>query len=201
MNTALIKINARVKELQKKHPNSERITLQKQAGKEWRDGKLKKRKPSKRKVVAKLKPVKRRRAVSKKSVVRKTVRKRRAAVAKSKRVYRAKVVRVRAYKAPRYKRISGIGKMSSLVPIVAVVGLGILAYYFMNKTSLPAIAPTTNPQRAAATNDILQWAAVAGLTATAIAKIIDSLNNSSDDAVVSAAADPAAAFNPMGIGI
>lgn len=195
MNTALVKINARVKELQKKHPNSKRKTLQKQAGKEWRDGKLKKRKPARRKHTVE------RKAVRRKSVVRKVVRKRRAVVPKSKRVYRAKVVRVKSYKAPRYKRISGIGKMSALVPIVAIVGLGALAYYFINKSQTPSLIPTTNPYRAAATNDILQWAAVAGLTATAIAKIIDSLNKSSDAAVISAAADPTAAFNPMGIGI
>ncbi len=41
MSAALKKINARVKQLQKKHPKSKRVTLQKQAGKEYRAGKLK----------------------------------------------------------------------------------------------------------------------------------------------------------------
>ena len=40
MSTALAKINARVKQLQKKHPNTQRKTLQKQAGKEYKAGKL-----------------------------------------------------------------------------------------------------------------------------------------------------------------
>jgi hypothetical protein len=40
MSTALKKINARVKALAKKHPGSKRVTLQKQAGREYRAGKL-----------------------------------------------------------------------------------------------------------------------------------------------------------------
>lgn len=40
MSNALAKINARVKVLAKKHPKSKRTTLQKQAGREYRAGKL-----------------------------------------------------------------------------------------------------------------------------------------------------------------
>lgn len=40
MSNALAKINARVKQLQKKHPKSKRTSLQKQAGREYRAGKL-----------------------------------------------------------------------------------------------------------------------------------------------------------------
>jgi hypothetical protein len=40
MSSALQKINARVKVLKKKHPNSKHTTLQKQAGKEYKAGKL-----------------------------------------------------------------------------------------------------------------------------------------------------------------
>ncbi len=40
MPNALKKINARVKHLQKLHPNTQRKTLQKQAGREYRAGKL-----------------------------------------------------------------------------------------------------------------------------------------------------------------
>lgn len=38
--TALKKINARVKYLQTRHPGKKRVTLQKQAGKEYKAGKL-----------------------------------------------------------------------------------------------------------------------------------------------------------------
>jgi hypothetical protein len=53
MSTALAKINARVKYLQKKHPNTQRKTLQKQAGREYRAGKLGgvKKKTARKKVV------------------------------------------------------------------------------------------------------------------------------------------------------
>ena len=40
MSNALAKINARVKVLAKKHPGKKRVTLQKQAGKEYKAGKL-----------------------------------------------------------------------------------------------------------------------------------------------------------------
>ena len=40
MSTALAKINARVKQLAKKHPHAKRVSLQKQAGCEYRAGKL-----------------------------------------------------------------------------------------------------------------------------------------------------------------
>lgn len=40
MSTALAKINARVNVLAKKHPKTKRVTLQKQAGREYRAGKL-----------------------------------------------------------------------------------------------------------------------------------------------------------------
>lgn len=53
MSTALAKINARVKYLQKKHPKTQRKTLQKQAGREYRAGKLGgvKKKTARKKVV------------------------------------------------------------------------------------------------------------------------------------------------------
>ena len=63
MSTALAKINARVKQLQKKHPKTQRKTLQKQAGREYRAGKL----GGVKKHVAKKKAVRRVGAVRKKS--------------------------------------------------------------------------------------------------------------------------------------
>lgn len=194
--TALKKINARVKVLAKKHPGKKRTTLQKQAGKEYREGKLKKRAPAKRKATHK-----RKKAVVKrvKAAPRKRVRKSRP-VAKRK-VYKAKVVKVKAYKGKRYKRVSGIGKLSSLVPIVAVAGLGLVAYYLYTKSTTPTLNTTTNPYRAQAQTSILQWAALAGMTATAIANLINSINASDDNTVIQAAADPGAYYNPMGSGI
>jgi len=61
MSTALAKINARVKQLAKKHPGKKRVTLQRQAGAEYRAGKLGGSVGAKRKrTVHKKKPAKRR---------------------------------------------------------------------------------------------------------------------------------------------
>ncbi len=199
MNNALKKINARVKVLQKEHPNSKRKTLQKQAGKEWRDGKLKKGVGAKKRV-AKKKPVKGKRSAAKPRIVHHT--RTIVKVVKAKRrKYKAKKSNVRAYKATRYKRVSGIGKMSSLVPIVAIAALGLGAYYLFTRATTPVLAPTTNPYRAQAQTSILQWASLAGLTAAAIASIINQLNSSDDDTVIAAAAAPSQYFNPLGTGI
>lgn len=66
-STALKKINARVKFLAKKHPGKKRVTLQRQAGKEYREGKLG---GHKKKVVHKKKAVHKKRRVG--STARKT---------------------------------------------------------------------------------------------------------------------------------
>ena len=63
MSNALAKINARVKQLQKKHPKTQRKTLQKQAGREYKAGKL----GGVKKKTAKKKTVRRVGAVRKKS--------------------------------------------------------------------------------------------------------------------------------------
>lgn len=208
MNNALKKINARVKVLQKKHPKSKRTTLQKQAGREWKSGKLRgavgavRKKAAKKTVRRKSKP--RKRAVKRARVPRKrslTHVLKALTKPKRKRVYKAKVVSVRKYKATRYRRVSGMGKMSSLVPIVAIAGLGILAYYLINKQTQVQFPPTNNPYRAQAQNSILSWAAAAGLTATAIANIINAINNSDDATVINQAAAPQQYFNPLGQGI
>jgi hypothetical protein len=64
MANALKKINARVKHLQRLHPNTSRKTLQKQAGREYRAGKLGATSTVKRKRPAK-KKTERRKAIKK----------------------------------------------------------------------------------------------------------------------------------------
>lgn len=194
--SALQKIVQRVKALRKKHPNAKYRTLQKQAGREFKAGKLKaKRKPAAKK--------RRKTVVRRKSAVRKTVRKvaprkrakrtvrRKAlspAVPKRKRVYRAKRTKVKAYKAKRYKRVSGTGggMMSTILPIAAVVVGGLLIYKLMTP-SAPAYTNTTNPYRVAAQNNLLQWAQAAGLGISAITSMINAINNKSDAEVIALA--------------
>jgi len=193
MNTALKKINARVKVLQKKHPNSKRKTLQKQAGKEWRDGKLKaKRKKvgAVKKTVPKRKP--RKRAAASKKSLTKLLNKH---FPKKKRVYKAKRTKVKSYTATRYKRVSGIGAMSSLIPIALLGVGGLLAWKLLSTPTAPAqLVQTSNAQRNAAANNLLSYATLIGMSLAGITKLIESINKSDDDAVISAGNDPANAL-------
>lgn len=190
MNTALKKINARVKVLQKKHPNSKRKTLQKQAGAEWRAGKLKHGVGS----------VRKKHAVKKKTVAKKRRRAKKPTV-KVIRVYRkhhvAKVPTKRRRRA-RYKvthkvrRVSGPGKKSILPVVLGLAALAGVAYLVL-KPSQPALLPSNNPARVQAQSNILQWAAAAGLVGSALTSIIKALNNSDDTTVINAGTSPNAA--------
>lgn len=193
MANALKAINTRVKQLQKKHPKTKRTTLQKQAGREWKSGKLsgksvgaKKKKAAPRKKVAKkTKPakskfvaIKQRTGKQKKLkaavVVYGVKKRRRRKPAKAKLTYRA-------------RRVSGSGK-PSIMPLLLLAGAGILAYTLM-KPATPVYPPITlqNPQTAGTANSIVQYAAAAGAGITAITKLISQLNSSSDAQVSYAA--------------
>lgn len=179
---ALKKINARVKVLAKKHPKKARKTLQKQAGAEYRAGKLsavKKRvHKTVRKKVAKKKPVTHKRKPVKKGTRVRVVH----VVAAHKVKKRRKAVKHRAH--PR--RVSGAGKKSSVMPFVVLGGLALAAYFLLRPSTaatLPAIAPRPTPTGAASANNLLQWAAAANLGVTAISKLIDAINNSSDSSL------------------
>jgi len=184
MNTALKKINARVKVLAKKHPGKKRKTLQKQAGKEWKAGKLKgavgavkKRKPAKRRVVKRVRRVVKR--VTPVKHKRRTVRKKTVAVHRKRHHYKV---------THRVRRISG--KKSSIMPIIALAAVGIGAYLLLRPQPAAQLVQTSNPVRNTNANNILTYAAAAGLTATAIAQLITALNNSNDAQVNNAAANP-----------
>ncbi len=188
--SALKKIVARVRALRKKHPNAKYRTLQKQAGREFKAGKLK----SKRKAVskpAKRKPAKRKPAAAKRVVRRKKTDRKKSlslSVPKRKRVYRAKRTSVKAYKAKRYKRVSGTGgnMMSTVLPIAALAIGGLLIYKLMTP-SVPAYTNTSNPYRVQAQNSLLQWAQAAGLGISAITSMINAINSKSDNEVIALA--------------
>lgn len=185
---ALKAINTRVKALQKKHPKSKRTTLQKQAGREWKAGKLKaKRKAAPKRKAVKRKPAKRKAAPRKSA--KKTVRKKSLspAVPKKKRVYKAKRTSVKAYKAKRYKRISGTGSMMSTVLPIAALTIGALLIYKLMTPAIPQYTNTTNPYRAQAQNNLLQWAQAAGLGISAITSMINAINGKSDAEVIALA--------------
>lgn len=185
---ALKKINARVKVLQKKHPNAKRKTLQKQAGREYKAGKLK----VKRKPVAKKKPVK-----------RKAVKRSIARIAKPAtlgKLYKRRKRATRAKKVVR-RRVNGkVGKSSMLLPVVALGGLAVLAYFMLKpatNTQVPALYQSQNVQRNQSASNILAYASAGALTISAIAKLIEALNSSDDKTVVAAGQNPAAYVNQL----
>lgn len=198
MNTALKKINARVKVLQKRHPGKKRTTLQKQAGKEYKAGKLK---PHRKKAAA---PKKKRRARPKKlgakykvyhevKKVGKARRRRSRARAKKPKV--RTVTRIRTRTVVRRRRVGATGKgmLMTVVAVAAVVGLG----YLLLKKSSPSTVTvpgvnaslnlTGNSVRDQSSQQILAYAQAASLGASALASIINSLNSLSDAAVVDVA--------------
>lgn len=181
MNVALKKINARAKQLKKLHPGKKYKTLQKQAGAEYKSGKLKtKRKVGKRPAAVKAK--------SRKPRAR--------AIVKTKTVYRTRTVKVRS--KPR-RKVSGIGsvlggvmgKGSSLMPLALVAAAGVAAYFILKpRTQVQQYVPTGNYQRDQSANNVIAYATAAGLGITAIAKLIAALNSSPDSTVTAAGSNP-----------
>lgn len=173
MNTALKVINKRVKELQKKHPNSKRSTLQKQAGREWRSGSLKHRKKTYKKI-AKVGAVKRRRVTVKRRKIRRSKPKSLAVVRTRTRTRVKTVVR----------RVGGSGKKSLMPLVIGGLALGALYLFTRNRqTQTPVLIQTANPQRNNWAQNAVAIAQAAGMTAAAIAALIRQLNNSDDTQV------------------
>jgi len=179
-STALKKINARVKVLAKKHPGKKRTTLQKQAGAEYRAGKLKaRRKPAKRKS-PKRKAVRRRRHVGAKVGSHKRVVRRRKSVRRrvKRAVSRPRVI-VRTRTRTKTVRIASrrrVGSKKSLLPVLAIAGAAVAAYFLLKPKTAPIIYPTGNTYRDSTSQQLLQYAQAAGATATAIAQLVATIN-------------------------
>lgn len=182
---ALKKINARAKALRKRHPKASYKSLQKQAGKEYKAGKLKKR-PARKKVSG----IKRKAA--KKVVRRKTARKRTPKVKVVTRVVSVGTVkRKRRRAAPkkkatyRRKRVGNTG--GNTLPILLGVGaLAAVAYFALRPpatTAQMAYQPTGSVVRDSKASEIMAWASAAGIGITAITQLINALNTGSDSTV------------------
>lgn len=192
--TALKKINARAKALKKKHPGKKYRTLQKQAGAEYKAGKLKaKRKPAKRKTVKRKAVAKRKPAARKtrKRVARKVGKPTTVVYSLGKLIKRKRRKRA-AVKSKGKRRVSGSGN-SSLMPILLLGGLGLAAYLLLKPAAVPALYQSSNQLRNTSSNNILQYATAAGLGISAITALINSLNNMSDNDVINASNNPASA--------
>lgn len=179
MANALRKMHARVKKLRKRYPKKKYASLMKQAGKEFKAGKLGARK----RTAAKRKPAKRK-AVRKRVVHRKKAvhhRKRRR-VAKPKVIRRRTVVVYKSKKRrTRRRSVGGMGKVMKILPIIAA-GVG-LYLVLKPKTVIPPIIQTSNPVRNQTASDAVAYAQAAGIVGTALANIIKALNASDDTQV------------------
>jgi len=212
MNIALKKITARAKALKKKHPGKKYKTLQKQAGKEYKAGKLRgavgsvRKKARKKSVRKPIKPrkrkaakprsigAKRRKTVSLKNVQHVIVKRRGkkswqqiAGTKRAKRKYKV---------THRVRRVSGT--KSNLLPLLIGGAVLLGAAYFMLRPKAPAVILTSNLQRNAAGNSLLTAMTAAGLAANLISKIMDQFNNSDDATAINLASNPGAAINAAG---
>lgn len=188
--TALKKINARTKQLKKKHPGKKYNTLRKQAAAEYKSGRL----PKKR-AATKHKPAKKRRkaAVTGKRKYKVTHKVKKLAGPKRKARKRAPakrkvIVRTRTRTVTKYKRV-GAAKSKSMMPlIVGITGLGLLAYFLLKpKSAVPPLVTSNNAVRNQAASNLVAIAQQAGTGLSQLTALINSINKMTDSQVAAAA--------------
>lgn len=176
LGSALKKITTRAKQLKKKNPGKKWKTLVKQAGAEYRSGKLKKKRKVARvgKVKSKKTKAPRRRSVKRPAASKPIIRTRTLTVVK---------YRTRTVKAKR-RSVSGVGKPGKGM---LLIGLGILALgavlLLKKKTPAMAIIPRANPATTSTAQNIVAIAQAAGIVGAQLQAIVDKLNSSSDGTV------------------
>ena len=193
--STLKKITTRAKQIRKKHPGKSWRNAVKDAGREFRTGKMAKKKARPRRKAARKRSRPRKvgafRPTTGRRGPRETVIRTRARVAGHKRKPRRKRGAVTRYvNRPRRRRVGQSSATSGLMPVVLIGGLVLLAYALLRKQGQPApvtqpsgLVSTGNQYRDATAQRILAYAAAAGIAADAIAKLIQSLNRASDQDV------------------
>lgn len=170
----LKKITTEAKRIRKQHPTKSWKSAVKEAGKKYRLGKIG------------AKPHKKKAAKKRTSVV--AVRKSTTTRVRASRIGRRSPVRRHRMAGTRTGNGGGNG-LKNLLPVALMVGAGLLLWKALSpkRPAVPPGAPpliqTSNPVRNQQTNDIVQYAAAAGLAVDAIIKLIQSLNKRSDDDV------------------
>ncbi len=183
---ALKKITDRVKALRKKHPKAKYKSLQQQAGKEYKAGKLKNK--AARKKVSGVKKTARKKAASKKTARKRAPRvkviTRQITIGTIKRKRRKAAPK---RKAARRRKVGGLG--NSTLPIILGIGALAAVAYFALKPATPtaqlAYNPTGNQTTDNKAAEIMAWASAAGLGITAITSLINALNAGKVDAAYS----------------
>jgi hypothetical protein len=195
----LKKITTRAKALKKKHPGKKWTTLVKQAGKEFRSGKLgkvrKKRHTRKVHAVKRGKVGVRKHTVKRHTVKRHTARRRKRTAKKmgAKRYKPVKnVTHCRRVGRRRRRRIGDVTDTAPSTPQakqtnwqkIALIGGGIIvALYAFSRPSTTTLTPAA---QAAGGSSILSYATAAGASATALANLVAKLNTSTPAQVQSA---------------
>lgn len=188
----LKKITAEAKRIRKRKPKTSWKSAIKQAGKKFRDGKI--RSPRKKKAGAvsgsRKKATKRKKSRARKAKKPVTA----VAIRKTTTTVRArKVGRSAPVKRHRMAGGGGNGGNGGGTKKLLMLGLLVLGGFLIWKAlkpktatlppGTPPLIQTSNPVRNTQTNDIVQYALAAGLAFDAIARLIQSLNNRSDDGI------------------
>lgn len=178
LGSALKKITTRAKQIRKKAPGKSWKSAIKQAGSEYRGGKLKKRRKVSK--VGAVKKTKRRSAPRKRSAKRRSaskpvVRTRTLTVVK----YRTRTVRAKR------RSVARVGKSGGKGLLLLGIGVLLVGGYMLMKKSAPAAAliPRTNPATNSTAANIVAIAQAAGIVGTQLQNIISKLNSSSDASI------------------
>lgn len=191
-NTALKKITTRAKAIRRAHPGKAWKTAVKEAGREYRSGKIKTKKRPVKRVIHKRAKRARRRALGAirpntgALTVREIVTASRARVGSHRRKPKRRRARAtRRASPPRRRRIGQRSSNSALMPVLLTVGAGLLAYVIFKRQSPPpagtnqqGLVSTGNAYRDSRAAEILAWATAGGLAIDAISKLIAALNSS-----------------------
>lgn len=175
MANVLKKLQTLAKQYKKKHPGAKHSSAMKAAGAMYRAGKSK---PRKRRSVGAVKKTRKRRASSPKKSTRTRAR-RTVVVIAGTRKRRRTTSRKRA--APRRRRVGSSGKDKFLQTLViGGLAVGLIVAFTRNRQQQQTYVPTGNTYRDTTAQKILSYAAAAGATATQIANLINTINQSSD---------------------
>lgn len=191
--STLKKITTRAKSIRKAHPGKSWKTAVKEAGREFRAGKLKLRKKRRPKKHSNRKHRARRisgglRPNNVASVPREKIARTRARVGSHRRKPKKRRVTSPRPTRRRVGQSNGSGPSSNnwVMPVLVLGGLGLAAYALLrNQAQAPPasssqLVQTGNAYRDSAAQKILAYAAAAGMVGDAIAKLIQALNSSSD---------------------
>jgi hypothetical protein len=175
---ALKKITTAAKKLRKRAPGMSWKSAVKKAGSMFRAGKLK----AKKKRVASVGAVKRKKKATRKKSTRRAVSVRAVRGVRVAMPVKRKRRRVARKKTATRRRVGAQGGKDKLVQTLLIGGLavGLIVAFTRQRQTQPAYYPTGDNYRDSRAQQIIAYATAAGLAATQIAALINTINQSSD---------------------